>query len=308
MSTERPLIKLYRTRKFGEKISDTFDFVRENWRTLFKYVTYLLLPLALVQTFAMGSYMTNYMSIATQGTPDAAGILASVLPMGVVGVLAALILSALTYTLMDLYERRPGRLQGVTFSELRPGILKRMGRQIALIVTSLVVFGVLFLISGLLITALGYGAVLLLIVLWIAVLPLFALVQPAYLFEPIGIVSAYAKSVRLGWKTWAGIVAVVIVLYIIISIVQGVVSMPWYIMVFLENILGTQNGDAGFVSSFGYDVLQYLLGVVSSFAGYCLMTLLCIGTAYQYGHACDKVDGVSVDHAIENFEELIDGH
>jgi hypothetical protein len=26
--------------------------------------------------------------------------------------------------------------------------------------------------------------------------------------------------------------------------------------------------------------------------------------AYQYGHACDKVDGVTVDRDIENFETL----
>ena len=52
MNTEFRLIKLYRIRRFGEKISDTFDFVRENWRPLLKYITYLLLPVALVQSFA----------------------------------------------------------------------------------------------------------------------------------------------------------------------------------------------------------------------------------------------------------------
>ena len=53
-----------------------------------------------------------------------------------------------------------------------------------------------------------------------------------------------------------------------------------------------------------YSAIQYLLGVVSNFCGSLLMTLLSIGLAYQYGHACDKVDGVTVDRDIENFEEL----
>ena len=60
MNQERPLIKLYRTRTFSEKMSDTFDFVRENWRTMLKFLTYMMLPLALVQTFAMNNFMTGF--------------------------------------------------------------------------------------------------------------------------------------------------------------------------------------------------------------------------------------------------------
>ena len=58
---EKPLIKLYRIRTFGEKISDTFDFVRENFRPLLKYLTYLMLPLSLVQAFAQTNFMGGYM-------------------------------------------------------------------------------------------------------------------------------------------------------------------------------------------------------------------------------------------------------
>ena len=48
MISEKPLIKLYRTRTFGEKMSDTFDFVRENWRPMLKYFSYQLLGQELV--------------------------------------------------------------------------------------------------------------------------------------------------------------------------------------------------------------------------------------------------------------------
>ena len=126
------------------------------------------------------------------------------------------------------------------------------------------------------------------------------------MFEDTGIVSAYAKSVRLGWKTWAGIVGVIIVLYIISSILSGLVSTPWYIMVVVKNVFTAQGNTAGFVSSFGYTAIQYLLGVVSCFCRSCVMALITIGCAYQYGHASDKIDGVGVDQDIENFETLND--
>lgn len=313
MNTEKPLIKLYRIRTFGEKLSDTFDFIGENFRTMLKYITYLILPVALVQTFCMNNFMTGYMSSISMmtsgiGGPDIAGMLPWLTSMGsylLVQYVALILLYALVYTMMQLYERRPERLQGVTFAELRPSVTKMCLRELVLLFTSILLFTVIVLIVALMII-ISPLMILPAILLALIALPLIVLVHPIYLFEDTGIVSAYAKSVRLGWKTWAGVVGVIIVLYIISSILSGLVSTPWYIMVMVKNVFTAQGDTAGFVSSFGYTAIQYLLGVVSSFCGSCVMALMAIGTAYQYGHACDKVDGVGVDQDIENFETLND--
>ena len=311
MNTEKPLIKLYRIRTFGDKLSDTFDFIGENFRTMMKYITYLILPVALVQTFFMNNFMTGYMEsismmTASAGSADIAKMLPWITSMGsylLVQYVAIIILYALVYTMMQLYEQRPERLRGVTFAELRPGVIKKSVRELVLLVTSVVLIIVIVLVAALMI-AISPIMILPAILLAIIALPLIVLVHPIYLFEDTGVVSAYAKSVRLGWKTWAGIVGVIIVLYIISSILSGLVSTPWYVMVMVKNVLTAQGDTAGFVSSFGYTAIQYLLGVVSSFAGSCVMALMGIGIAYQYGHACDKVDGVGVDQDIENFETL----
>ena len=301
------MIKLYRTRTFGEKMSDTFDFIRENWRPILKYITYLLLPIALVQTFAMNHFMTGYMSFTAStvqgGSDDMLSWLAS---MGVTMLfyfIAMMLVDALIYTMMQLYEQRQDRLQGITFAELSPGIRQKCVRQFVLILLGIALMIVIVLIVAPF-AILGPLAVIPPALLVFLALPLLFLVQPIYLFEKISVVKAYIKSVRLGWKTWAGVVAVVTVLYIIVTIVESVASMPWYIMVTLKTILSTQNSEPSFVSSFGYTAIQYLLGVFSNFCGSLLMTLLTIGLAYQYGHACDKVDGVTVDRDIENFETL----
>ena len=288
-------------------MSDTFDFVRENWRPMLKYITYLLLPVALVSTVAMDNFMTSQMSLtSTIGQGDMDAVLPWLLSMGVTMLfyfVDIVLGNALTYTMMQLYEQRQERLQGITFAELSPGFWQKCGRQLVLLVTGFVLLIVVGLIASPSVL-LGPAVVILVAILLFIALPLIFLVQPIYLFEKISVVKAYAKSVRLGWKTWAGVVAVITVLYIIVSIVQGVVSTPWYIMVMLKNVLVTQNSEPAFMSSFGYTAIQYLLGVVSSFAGSCIMALMCIGIAYQYGHACDKVDGVGVDKDIENFETL----
>jgi len=308
MNQERPLIKLYRTRTFGEKMSDTFDFVRENWRPMLKYLTYLLLPVALVQSFATSNYMTGYMSFINKiDTTNIDAMTPWLSSLGVsllFNLIAMLFSCALTYTMMQVYEQRPNRLQGITFGELSSGVWNKCGRQIVLII-----------LGGILITILAVAIIIPLAVVNPALgilgalivfllLPLIMLANPIYLFEKIGVLGAYAKSIRLGWKTWAGIVAVITVLYLLVTILESVVSIPWYIMVTVKNVFAAQNTEPSFVSSFGYTAIQYVLGVISNFCASCLMTLISLGIAYQYGHACDKVDGVTVDRDIENFESL----
>ena len=77
-------------------------------------------------------------------------------------------------------------------------------------------------------------------------------------------------------------------------------------MMMVKEVLTAQGTETGFVSSFGYTAIQYVLGAVSSYCGNILMSLIYVGLAYQYGHACEKIDGVTVDQDIENFEALND--
>ncbi len=45
MESQKPKIAMYVKRPFGEKLNASFDFLKENWKLLLKFITYLLLPL-----------------------------------------------------------------------------------------------------------------------------------------------------------------------------------------------------------------------------------------------------------------------
>ena len=133
MNTEFRLIKLYRIRRFGEKISDTFDFVRENWRPLLKYITYLLLPVALVQSFCMTNFMSGYMEFANMVIADGrsasnlADMASWMFSLGfytLVNFVGFLLVTSLAYTMMQQYEQRSTRLVGITFADMKPSILR----------------------------------------------------------------------------------------------------------------------------------------------------------------------------------------
>ena len=61
---------MYVKRPFGEKLNASFDFIKENWKQLFKYSTYLILPICLIQAAnfsgLMGS-MTDLTAMQASG-------------------------------------------------------------------------------------------------------------------------------------------------------------------------------------------------------------------------------------------------
>ena len=47
MESQKPKIAMYVKRNFGEKLSASFDFIKENWKLMLKFTTYLLLRFVL---------------------------------------------------------------------------------------------------------------------------------------------------------------------------------------------------------------------------------------------------------------------
>jgi len=306
---ERRKIELYRVRSFGDKLNDTFAFVNENYRQLLKYLTYFLLPLSLVQAVAMNGYLGNMMTLSMGGgsgmsSDDVMSMAGSMAFYALVYGVGAFLLVTVVYALMRLYNRREQRLNGLMWEEMKPEVGLMLRRGLLLVLLGIVV-AVLF---GLLIFALVQFSpmmlFLLLPALFVVALPL-SLLTPVYLFEErIMLTDALGKSLRLGFRTWGGILAVMLVMTIIASVLQGVVSIPWYIAFIVKSLFGLQQAEDSFVNSVGFSFIIYLLGVVQAFGGFLTYSLAYISLAYQYGHAAEKIDGVTVDTDIEHFEEL----
>ena len=63
MEAQKPKIALYVQRSFGEKLTATFDFIKENWKPLMKFTTYLMLPLCLLQGLSLNGLMSGTMAL-----------------------------------------------------------------------------------------------------------------------------------------------------------------------------------------------------------------------------------------------------
>lgn len=324
MQVETPKIEIYRTRTFTDKLSDTFSFIRENWRPFLKYFVYLMLPVSIVVALPFNHFFEGYFKMLTI-TQQSGGLDDSSLiwyGLSLVATFAGffvayVVLMGLVYSLIRLYAARPLRLNALSFDELKPELVHCMKRcailsavstllLIAVLVVFVLVFGLTFLAgyeAGLIFTLIG---VVVFYIALIALIPPMYLVVPIYMMEDeTGVLQAYRKAFRLGFATWGGVFAVCFVVGILSSVIESVTMAPWYIMSLVKMVFTlSHDGDASFFGSFIYTSLLYLTSIVTCLGYLLSMAILSIGVTMQYGHACDKIDGVGVSRKIDRFDEF----
>lgn len=320
MQLQTPKIEIYRTRTFTDKLGDTFNFLRENWRTLTKYTIYIMLPVSMVLAFFANHFWNGYISLITAlntaGSMDDEGILSfglSSLATLVVGIISYMILITLLFALIRLYTVREQRLANITIDELKPEMWFCMKRCMIMTLVGLVLviafLALVVLMVVLLVSINGAVALLGFILLYgvaVAVMLPLTLVPSIYLLEDnIGVFEAYMKGFRLGFATWGGIFAITFVIGFITGVIQSFTMMPWYILSMVKMVINVSDKqDGSFFNSFLYDAIQYITCILTCLGYFISCIIEVVAITIQYGHASDKIDGVGVAKNIERFDEF----
>ena len=320
MQLQTPKIEIYRTRTFTDKLGDTFNFLRENWRTITKYTIYIMLPVSMVLAFFANHFWNGYISLITAlntaGSMDDEGILSfglSSLATLVVGIISYMILITLLFALIRLYTVREQRLANITIDELKPEMWFCMKRCMMMTLVGLVLviafLALVVLMVVLLVSINGAVALLGFILLYgvaVAVMLPLTLVPSIYLLEDnIGVFEAYMKGFRLGFATWGGIFAITFVIGFITGVIQSFTMMPWYILSMVKMVINVSDKqDGSFFNSFLYDAIQYITCILTCLGYFISCIIEVVAITIQYGHASDKIDGVGVAKNIERFDEF----
>lgn len=310
METQKPKIALYVKRSFGEKLTATFGFVNENWKVLLKYTTYLILPLCLIQGLSMKSFMQSYMGVVASAGNGISSYDDLAYTLGVsygalilLSMIGGLILTSLVYGLIKLYNEREERLAGVTFADLKPLLFSNAKRLLILwLFMTAIILGAIVAMA-LLIVITPWTMLLTIPFLIACIFPL-TLLPSIYLFENIGVWQAFLKTFRLGFATWGGIFGVTFVTGFIANVVQGVLSIPYMVVMVVGVALTTSGMQTEMTTSAGFGFMNYLFAVLMTFGIYLSMIFTMLGLVYQYGHACEVMDSISVEEDINRFEQL----
>ena len=304
-------IALYKVRNFSEKFDDTFAFVRENWKVIFKYLTYLILPVCLIQAIALNGYMEtafDMSSISSGKSSDMTNVLQS---LGwsyggliLTSMISAMLLVSVVYGLMSIYESSDNRLEGLTSSDFKPVLLKNLKRSGLAVLFFIGIMILVMLVTIVLIAMLSpLIALPIALALMVVAIPML-LFMPIYLMEDIHLMPALQKTFRLGFATWWSTFALILVLGFIVSFIQGIFAIPYYITIVVKTVMGLKDGGSEFFDSAGYSFMVYLFGVLQAYATNLLSSILAVGLALQYGHASEKKDHVTMEDNINRFEQL----
>lgn len=312
---QRPRVDLYARRTFSENLSATFDFVSENFRTLFRFLTAFILPLCAVGGLCYMTAFVQAIKMEAMGGSEL-GMLGSLgtnyLLTILVSFLASVVLAGVVYTLMQQYWARPDRLKGLTYADIKPTVWQNIGKMVNLYFLiaafGIGLFVVFFIIAGLastVSTSLMVVALLVVIAMAVAVVPLF-LSGPACILGGQTVTGAFKQAMRYGYRVLLGLIGLVIILYLICSLVSTALSMPFYILAIIQVIAGVDQWTSSmeFTSSFWFTLINYLSAILALY-GMCVgYALLHVGLAFYYGHAAEKVDGVSMTKTVDEFENL----
>lgn len=313
-NTKQRRINLYASRSIGETLSATFDFVTQNFVPLIKFLSAFLLPVSALMGLSYQSMFSSFAHIENLNdeTEQILSVVTSYLPVLLLCLIGALLTVAVTYTLMQKYQQRDNLLKGVTLNEIKPLLKHNLWRvfKMLLLLTliGIVAFVVLVLVA-MMIMAIGGKFEAFLFLLYMAMLAIalpLGLVLPLCVFEPeLGLFSCVKKALRLGFKTWGTLFVVMLVITMLVQIVSFILMIPFLFTtmttMFFE-IDSSQYASLAYTSSAWFSVLTFASSLLFCFGLLLMSALSFVAFAFCYGRAADKVEGVSVKNAVQNFD------
>lgn len=313
-NTKQRRINLYASRSIGETLSATFDFVAQNFVPLIKFLSAFLLPVSALMGLSYQSMFSSFAHIdnLNDETEQILSVVMSYLPVLVLCLIGALLTVAVTYTLMQKYQQRDNLLKGVTLSEIKPLLKHNLWRvfKMLLLLTliGIVAFVVLVLVATMIIS-IGSKFEAFLFLLYMAMLAIalpLGLVLPLCVFEPeLSLFSCVKKALRLGFKTWGTLFVVMLVITMLVQIVSFILMIPFLFTtmttMFFE-IDSSQYASLAYTSSAWFSVLTFASSLLFCFGLLLMSALSFVAFAFCYGRAADKVEGVSVKNAVQNFD------
>lgn len=313
-NTKQRRIPLYASRSIGETLSATFDFVAQNFVPLIKFLSAFLLPVSALMGLSYQSLLSSFAHIEDYDD-ETELILSAVtgyIPVFVLCLIGALLTVAVTYTLMQKYQQRDNLLKGITLNEIKPLLKHNVWRLLKMLLLltliGMVAFVALVLVAAM-IMAIGGKFEVFLFLLYMAMLAIalpLGLVLPMCVFEPeLSLFSCVKKALRLGFKTWGTLFVVMLVITMLVQIVSLILIIPFMFTtvasMFFE-IDSSQYASLAYTNSAWFSVLTFATSLLFCFGLLLMSALSFVAFAFCYGRAADKVEGVSVKNAVQNFD------
>jgi MFS family permease len=312
-----PTIEYHQTRDFSRKMSVTFEFIRQNFKSLGKSIMIIAGPPVLIASIMMGSFFSDMMSstLNAAANPEAfrdtvfsANFWMQIALIFVFGILSMVLTIATINNYLILYEEQgSSKIEvEIVWSRVRNTFWMYIGTGGLMVLLLIVAYIALVVVVGLLAAASPilafFGIVGVMCVL------LYLIVGTSFLFfirayEKKGFFESLERSFRLIQGKWWSTFGLVMILSMIGGIASYILFMPWYLYTIVTSLHTIESGVAGTTPSLASQIASmffFTLYYMVQLIGYSLPN---VGIAFQYFNLVERKEARGLMSKIESFGE-----
>lgn len=291
MHTIKPFIEFKKERELGDILTDTFNFIRNEFKpflgTYFKIVgPYLLVMLlaAGVQLYLFGDIFK--FEFDTDAPDITASKIFSMVGVGLVTIILTCIVYTLSYSAVLHYMKSYSENEGeVRFDEVKQNAHLDFWK----------FFGMLLLVG----ITLFFGFIFCIIPGIYLLVPL-SLVFSIMVFQNMGISEAFSESFKLIKDNWWMTFLTLIVVGIIIWAASAVFSVPAVIYTWIKMGIFSMQQDAASIGSSITDPVYVLLNLLSTLAQYLFNVISIVAGVFIYFNLNEKKNFTGTNERIDN--------
>lgn len=289
-------VQLREVRDFGQIITTTFQFLKQNRGPLFRAIATVCLPIAIIAGFLMGKSIGDIQGLAFSmqrvNDPDAVlgNLLNGMLPMALGYILLILAFVSLTAIVNEyLRSYHLGEHQMISNGDLWKRTFGQLG----------VYFGTGFL--SMVLIVLGF---LLCFLPGFYPLTIFALVFVCHAIERTGVTGSMARSNNLVKDRFWETLGLVIVIGIINSVIGYALMLPFTIagaVIGINTLTGMMDGGSGYPEWYGtFMAAQFSFQMAVSMLTYPIVS---VALGLKYFSLVEEKEGAGLRERIQGFEQ-----
>lgn len=290
-------VQFRQVRDLGQIVSSTFQFLKQNWKPLFRAIGTIVVPIALIAGFFMGKTVGDLQGLVfsrSMGDDPTAifGLLAgNVLPMmgGYTLMFAAVILLiAIVHEYIRLYDM--GQHHGVTTAQLWNNSIGQIGSYLG---------------AGFLSGILAVVGMLLCILPGIYVLTVLSLVMIVHAIERRGVTGSMARSNDLVKGRFWDTLGLVIVIALLNGVISYAIMLPLAMVGAIMGFSGLMEMAEGNTAALdGYGTFMAFQMAVQMAVGMLTYPIVYVGISLKYFSLVEEKEGAGLRQRVEGFEDI----
>lgn len=307
------LIEYHHARDFSRKMNATFEFIKQNWKSLGKASLVIAGPPVFIASLIMGSFYGDFFNLGNfNGDPDAAlSLFTSVrfwlqlLLAMVLFMLASVMSIATINNYILLYEELKTNVipTSLVWERVRATFTMYLGTTFLFMLTVMAAGCIAAIVLG---TLSAISSVLLVLGIWAVVIGMFYVIFGASLtfiirsYENLGFFPSLVRSFNLVKGKWWSTFGLIFILYFIMGLISYIPVIPVYIImgvtvfhnVSTDPAANPMQGMGGVMTVF--TTLYYTVQMI-------LSALPNIGIAFQYFNLVERKEAKGLMASIDSF-------